>query len=301
MRCPRIAELPTPPSQKSGWPWTQESSQLPDKMPDDGDWPKISIVTPSMNQGEYLEETIRSVLLQGYPNLEYIIIDGGSTDQSIEILKKYEKWLTYWVSEKDQGQAHAINKGLKKATGTIIGWINSDDYYQKDVFGYIAKELITNSRKNIITGGYIWLEENANKMQINAKQTTWYNLISHPKLWRTNEHGMPCQPSVFWKSELIEDVGLLDEELIFALDYEYWLRAIKSGYKFKTTNRILSVYRVHDSSKTYSGFESFVPEWTKVSKRYFKMMSLKEKANYLIWKKKIELLKIYKDKRQKLA
>src|SRR5437763_13110939 len=105
MRCPTLKELPSPRGNRTGWPWMQEIQQLPERMADGKPWPKISIVTPSFNQGEFIEETIRSVLLQGYLNLEYIIIDGESTDSSVEVIKKYEPWLTYWVSEKDNGQA----------------------------------------------------------------------------------------------------------------------------------------------------------------------------------------------------
>ena len=119
-RCPQLSELPSSPPGKIGWPWTEESSQLPEKMSDGSPWPRISIVTPSYNQGQFIEETIRSVLLQGYPNVEYIIIDGGSTDNSLEIIKKYEPWLAYWVSEPDRGQSHALNKGIQKATGDIF-------------------------------------------------------------------------------------------------------------------------------------------------------------------------------------
>ena len=96
---------------------------MPPVRPDGSAWPRISIVTPSYNQGQFIEETIRSILLQGYPDLEYIIIDGGSTDQSVEIIRKYEPWLTYWVSEKDRGQSHAINKGFERASGEIRGYI----------------------------------------------------------------------------------------------------------------------------------------------------------------------------------
>jgi cellulose synthase/poly-beta-1,6-N-acetylglucosamine synthase-like glycosyltransferase len=112
MRCPTLSDLPPPPPQKTGWPWTEESLQLPDLMPNGSEWPQISIVTPNYNYGQFIEETIRSVLLQGYPNLEYIIIDGASTDNSSEIVQRYESWLSYWISEEDKGQSDAINVAM---------------------------------------------------------------------------------------------------------------------------------------------------------------------------------------------
>src|SRR6266850_3696830 len=129
MHCPRLNELPPPPTGKTGWPWTEESEQLPEMMPDGRPWPRVSIVTPSYNQGRFVEETIRSVLLQGFPDLEYRVTDGGSTDESVDLIKKYERWLSYWVSEKDRGQSDAINKGWKMSTGKLIAYLNSDDTY----------------------------------------------------------------------------------------------------------------------------------------------------------------------------
>lgn len=129
MRCPTLAELPPPPPGRTGWPWTEETPQAPDGPHEGGVWPKISIVTPSFNQGDYIEKTIRSVLLQGYPNLEYIVIDGRSTDKSVEVLKKYKRWLAYWVSETDRGHGEAINKGVARATGAALAIMPSDDFY----------------------------------------------------------------------------------------------------------------------------------------------------------------------------
>src|SRR3990172_2210461 len=113
MRCPRLNELPAPPPGKKGWPWTEESRQLPELTPDGRQWPRITVVTASLNQAPFIEDTIRSVLLQGYPNLEYFVLDGASADRSVEIIKKYSPWLSYWASEPDSGQSSAINRGLK--------------------------------------------------------------------------------------------------------------------------------------------------------------------------------------------
>lgn len=126
MHCPILRDLPPPPPEKTGWPWTEET-------PSDGadtihcPLPRISLVTPNYNGGAFLEECIRSVLLQGYPDLEYVVIDGGSTDNSVEIIRKYAPWLSYWESQEDRGQSHAINKGLAKSTGKYFNWHNADD------------------------------------------------------------------------------------------------------------------------------------------------------------------------------
>ena len=115
-------------------------------------WPKISVVTPSYNQGQFIEQTIRSVLLQGYPNLEFIIIDGGSDDNTLEIIRKYENWLTYWVSEPDRGQSHAINKGIRRATGEILLWLNSDDLVLPDAFNTVVSKFVENPEVRLIIG-----------------------------------------------------------------------------------------------------------------------------------------------------
>src|SRR5262245_4883167 len=143
MRCPTLFDLPPPPAGKTGWPWTVETPPLPAQRPHDTPWPRISIVTPSYNQCEFIEETLRSVLLQGYPDLEYIVIDGGSTDGAVDIIRKYAPWLTHWVSEPDRGQAHAINKGFDFASGLVLNWLNSDDVFAPEALGHVGELFAT--------------------------------------------------------------------------------------------------------------------------------------------------------------
>ena len=121
MRCPTLIELPPPPSRKTGWPWTEESPRLPDVRPDGSPWPKLSVITAVFNAADFFEESLRSALLQGYPNLEVVVIDGGSTDGTVDIIRRYEPWIAYWVSEPDRGQSHATNKGLEAATRRLAG------------------------------------------------------------------------------------------------------------------------------------------------------------------------------------
>src|SRR5579872_1583448 len=132
MRCPSLQELPPPPPGRIGWPWTEASAPLPATMPDGEAWPGISVITPSFNQARFVEGTLRSVLLQGYPNLEYSVLDGGSTDGSVDIIKKYAPWLKQWVSAPDGGQSAAINRGLQSSSGLFATWINSDDLLCRD-------------------------------------------------------------------------------------------------------------------------------------------------------------------------
>gem|GEM_PF-1231987 len=161
-----LAELPSPPEGKIGWPWTEETVPLPPTMPDGRQWPKISIVTPNYNYDRFLEEAIRSVLLQGYPNLEYIIIDGNSTDNSVEIIKKYEKWLTYWVSEPDRGPGHSVNKGLDIATGEWVNWINSDDLLMPNALETLTKIIGKVKDVQWISGGRLEMDESGSFVDI---------------------------------------------------------------------------------------------------------------------------------------
>ena len=192
MYCPTLKELPiTFCKDKKDWPWTEESDKLPERMPNGSPWPKISIITPSYNQGMYIEETIRSVLLQGYPNLEYIIIDGGSTDNSVEIIKKYEKWISFWVSEPDEGQTNALNKGFNKSTGEIVAWLNSDDYYLINTFNKLIKFINENPSAFIYYGDLIFFHEKTDETEI--VKSSSFNIADQIR------HKIIMQPGSFWR------------------------------------------------------------------------------------------------------
>lgn len=262
MSYPTLTELPTAPLDKTGWPWIEESTQIPDTMPDGSPWPKVSIVTPSYNQGQFLEETIRSVLLQGYPNLEYIIIDGGSTDGSVDVIKRYKHWLSYWVSEPDRGQAHAINKGFVLTGGDIIAWLNSDDTYAPHAIQAAVYNLLSHS-STIVYGNCNLIDETgAASSVIVPPLVTFENLL---RFWM--RYSIPPQPAIFFRRQVLDEVGLLDESLRYAMDYDLWLRIAKR-YPFRYINTVIGNYRLHSESKTISESADFRPEWHQVSQKY---------------------------------
>ncbi|SNB46618.1 glycosyltransferase family 2 protein [Geobacter sp. DSM 9736] len=205
--------------------------------------PKITIVTPSYNQGKFLEKTILSVLDQGYPNLEYIIIDGGSTDGSVDIIRRYEKHLAYWVSEPDRGQSHALNKGFERATGEIFGWLNSDDWYLPGALNAVAESFAAQPDAGAIVGaGEMYFEETGTSMLFEPYPLTLKSLFQ-----AIHKHIM--QPSCFFAQAAWRDCGPLDEALHLAMDFDLWLRIAKK-YSFTTIRNNLSVSRVHASAKT---------------------------------------------------
>lgn len=204
---------------------------------------KISIVTPSFNQGQFLEETIQSILNQNYTNLEYIIIDGGSTDNSLEIIKKYEKYLTYWVSEKDNGQTHAINKGFKIATGQFVNWINSDDLLENGALNKLNQKIIAHPSIDIIYGDYKAIDKDS-KLIYKRKASPYFKNCLY---WGRQ---LSSQPSVFFKKELLNKYGNLNEDINFCMDIEFWIRCAKNRAKFLQINSILGVTRVHSDAKT---------------------------------------------------
>ena len=243
MRCPKLSELPTPPSKKKGWLWTEETSQLPETMPGGRPWPKISIVTPSYNQGKFIEETLRSVLLQDYPNLEYIIMDGGSTDDSVEIIKKYEKWLTDWVSEPDRGQSHAINKGFSKASGEIYSWLNSDDYLMQNALRNVALAYNSSREGGAWCGGCLRVDPNGKVLR-----KIWPNRLEPEAIadWPKNNY---AQSACFFSKEAWHKCGPLDEDLCYVMDLDLWIKIAKA-FSIVEVSSLLSADHVHERAKT---------------------------------------------------
>ncbi|MFN6460354.1 MAG: glycosyltransferase family 2 protein [Nostoc sp. DedVER02] len=244
MSCPTLNELPPPPLGKTGWPWTEGTRPLPPKMPDGSEWPKISIVTPNYNYGHFLEETIRSVLLQGYPNLEYIVVDGLSTDNSVEIIKKYEPWLTYWESEKDQGQSNAINKGFKKVTGSILNWLNSDDALMPNALNVLGEIFSLNPDIDWISGGRLLKDEDGTFRELHL---VWQ------KSWPMYTIGLPDFPqeATFFSADIWKSTGGLDESLECALDVFFFYKMLLYSKIGVFTQSPISVMNIHSQQKTY--------------------------------------------------
>jgi glycosyltransferase involved in cell wall biosynthesis len=225
--------------------------------------PRISVVTPSYNQGQYLEDTILSVLGQNYPNLEYIIMDGGSSDNSVEIIKKYQDKLTYWVSEKDNGQAAAINKGFSLATGDILMWLNSDDLLMPNVFSAIAG-MADIDKENIFLGNCINF-----KLEDDKRLTTWgSNIIGDYNYSKLEKIDFIIQPSTFWTRRAWKKVGQLNEQMHFTFDWDWFLRAKKEDIQFVSTEKCLSLYRHHNSHKSGTGGLVRQQEIIGIYKRY---------------------------------
>jgi len=240
---------------------------------------KISIITPNLNQGKYLEDNIQSVIHQKYPNVEHIIIDGGSNDCSLSIIKKYQNYLHYWISEKDDGQSNAINKGLKLVSGDIILWLNSDDKLNSNALHIVNDTFIKNNDIDILCGSSYIFNNFTRHISYPTQNDFYLQLLSR----------MPTpQPSCFFKKNVIEKNGLLNTQLHYAMDMEYLCRAhFINGFKFTFTDNILSWYRFHSDSKTISNTLKFANEWAIVFYSYL------EKFGWIDELNKIANLKLF--------
>jgi glycosyltransferase involved in cell wall biosynthesis len=209
--------------------------------------PKITVVTPSFNQGVFLRDTIESVLGQDYPDLEYMIMDGGSTDGSVEIIREYESRLSFWQSGPDGGQAAAINQAFARSTGGILAWLNSDDYYLPGALRHAAENLVAGEAE-IFLGNCLHFHEET--MQVQGSDVP----LRHQQL-NLALIDYIIQPSSFWTRAAWDRTGALESDFHYVFDWDWYIRALKSQVAVKTTPRYLAAYRVHPSHKTGTGGE----------------------------------------------
>ncbi len=269
--------LPPPPAGKSGWPWQEASSQPGIKREK---LPRITIITPSFNQGIYLEESIRSVLLQGYPNLEYMIFDGGSSDDSVRIIQKYAPWLSFWVSEPDRGQAHAINRGFERASGNIVAWLNSDDLLLPGALMRIAEAhrrqphaIILGDVENFCMGDHVQAnithQHNVTLRHLLTPCKSCvrfrYLQVSEYADWRWH------QPGTFVPHGALLEAGPLDESLHYAFDKDWIFRLLQLAPVHYLRHPV-SRFRIHDAQKTSADFAEFVRESYVVNRRYMHLV-----------------------------
>jgi glycosyltransferase involved in cell wall biosynthesis len=212
--------------------------------------PKLSIITPTLNQGQFIERTIRSVLDQGYENLEYLIVDGGSNDETLSIIRRYEDRLAWWVSEPDEGQTDALNKGLARATGEIVAYINSDDYYLPGAFD-TAIGTLQGSAASWVAGAARFVDEHDRLTEIWHPTPPWMSesTVKGRHWWALTPWSVP-QPSAFWRRELHREVGPFRSDLDYVFDTEFFLRLVYAGHYPELTDTELSVRVVHPEAKS---------------------------------------------------
>ncbi len=278
MECPHLADLPAPPAGTTGWPWTEEGPRVESPGP----WPRVTIVTPSYMQGQFLEETIRSVLLQGYPDLEYFVIDGGSTDQSAEIIRRYEPWLAGWVSEKDDGHPAAVNKGWRRATGEILAYINSDDWYFPGAIARVATAFREHPQVKWLSGEVCngW-ESGTDDVHHIPHRTSLVECLGR------KNYGYH-QPGMFWRRSLMEEIGYLSEERTYSYCHDFFIRTILAGHEMLCLPERISFFRWHRGSQTRANVHGFLEGDWKVFRRYQDRLPLQERDQAKRWLEEYE-------------
>ena len=267
-----IHSLPPAPADKAWWPWVgavpapagQSAASLP----------TISIITPSYNQGQYLEETIRSVIAQNYPNYELIIVDGGSTDATLDVIRRYEPWITHWVSERDRGQSHAIQKGLDRATGDIVNWVNSDDLVAPGAFRRIAAEFDT-ERYDVLCGRCDYFLNNLSHLAERGMRMGLGPTVGDTLAWPKIN-----QPSTFFKAAVLRELGI-DEAYRYTMDVDLWyLYLLRTGQgRVLLSEALLTYFRLHDASKSVAESPGFAGEVWRV---YYNVLASTGQAAVLL-------------------
>lgn len=228
--------------------------------------PRITLITPSYNQAEFLERTIVSVLNQGYPNLEYIVLDGGSTDGSVDIIRKYAPYLSHWVSEKDSGQANALNKGLRMATGEWVGFQNSDDVYLPGGLARLAEAIQRQPEADVVYGDFLHID--AQDRVLDA------HLTMPASLWMQLAHGAQIHnQSALWRRSLLGRCGYLREEMAFCFDYEFFTRLLSHGAKARHVDGYIGAFRRHAAAKSSTILDVAAAEDQTILQQYASKLS----------------------------
>ena len=249
MKCPDISELPPSPSGKTGWPWAEACSvpNSQEPIPDNLALPRITIVMPCLNAVQYIEEALRSVLLQGYPDLELMVFDGGSTDGTVEIIKQYEPWLAYWKSAKDRGQSHAINQGLERATGELFNWFNADDIMCPAALTTLVDLYPREAGFVGACGAFVQFDEAGKEELFMPVPGTKEQMGYWP-----DPFFLPQLSSLF-STAACRGVGGVNERFHYAMDMELVLKLIAVG-KMAVTDKVVLRFRCHAGSKTGHGY-----------------------------------------------
>jgi len=243
MQCPTLADLPKPPANKAGWPWTEESNRLPDLMPNGQTWPNLSVVTPVYNQESFIEETIRSVLLQGYPNYEHIIINDGSTDGTLAVIDKYLPWVSC-VTQRNAGQSAALNRGFRMAQGELIGWQNSDDLYGPDNFkeGAIASAQFPDYEiYNGTTRGF---------QEMEFRPPWLFEVCEEFSQAALLERMCVMNQSMFFGRRVFERGVFVKEDMHYAMDLDLFWRLSLEGFRYKLVPSMIGYYRQQAAAKS---------------------------------------------------
>lgn len=245
-----LPTLPISPRDKQGWPWTKTTP--PEAIQEGLKYPKISIIIPTYNHGAFIEETLRSIILQNYPKLELIVMDGGSTDNTVEILKKYDEWITIWKSEKDEGQSDAMNKGWRLATGEVIGFINSDDYYEPGIFARVGRYFSSASGADMLMGQTRLVKKDGLEIKVKTPCLRYYQLAI-----LGGRYPMPNNPvGYFYDRKIQEAAGDFDVNDHYSMDYRFLLRAFRAAKNITLIKTVFGNYRYDDNSKTFNNAQS---------------------------------------------